>query len=200
MKRWILANVAFIASSLVAAGSVITQEDLGKVKVTDAETGKEKLVNVKPPHDAIEIDGNGNPIDKAKAEDLANLIGSLAIHAGGAAAPAQTPGGVSLAANQLTPAITAGHANLADAVVDRDAVHGLDPTVGTLSQDVIDSLTANPQLMAALAAQLGTGKPEVVKEAEQLAATDGAKAAPPAGANAQAEAPKRRGDADEKKG
>lgn len=194
MKRWILANVAFIASSLVAAGSIITQEDLGKVKVTDAETGKEKLVDVKPPHDAIEIDEKGNPKNRAQAEDLANLIGSLAIHAGGAAAPAQTPGGVSLAANQLTPAITAGHANLADALVDRDAAHATDPTVGTLSPEVIAELTSNPQFMAALAAQLGTGKPEVVKDAEQKAATDGAKdAAPAAGANAQAEAPKRRG-------
>ena len=59
MKRWILANVAFIASSLVAPGSIITEEDLGTTIVKDPETGKEKEVKVKPPHDAIEIDANG---------------------------------------------------------------------------------------------------------------------------------------------
>ena len=201
MKRWILANVAFIASSLVAAGSVITEEDLGKVKVTDPETGKQKLVPVKPPHDAIEIDAKGNPKDDSRAADLANLIGSLAVSSGAAAAPAQTPGGVSLAANQLTPAITAGHANLADTIVGKpgaDPTHGLDPTVGNLSPEVIASLTANPEFMAAMAAALGTQKPPVVEQAQENAQSDGGK--PAAGATAQAEAPKRRGDAEEKKG
>lgn len=192
MKRWILANVAFIASSLVAAGSIITQEDLGKVKITD-DAGKEKLVNVKPPHDAIEIDENGNPVDKRQAEDLANLIGSLAIHAGGAAAPAQTPGGVSLAANQLTPAITAGHANLADALVDRGAAHATDPTVGTLSPEVIAELTSNPEFMAALAAQISGGGAAAPAPA---APAPVAEEKPAAGANAQTEAPKRRGAAE----
>lgn len=201
MKRWILANVAFIASSLVAAGSVITEEDLGKVKVTDPETGKQKLVPVKPPHDAIEIDAKGNPKDDSRAADLANLIGSLAVSSGAAAAPAQTPGGVSLAANQLTPAITAGHANLADTLIGQtgaDPTHGLDPTVGNLSPEVIASLTANPEFMAAMAAALGTQTPPVVEQAKENAQSDGGK--PAAGANAQAEAPKRRGDAEEKKG
>lgn len=201
MKRWILANVAFIASSLVAAGSVITEEDLGKVKVTDPETGKQKLVPVKPPHDAIEIDAKGNPKDDSRADDLANLIGSLAVLSGAAAAPAQTPGGVSLAANQLTPAITAGHANLADTIVGKpgaDPTHGLDPTVGNLSPEVIASLTANPEFMAAMAAALGTPTPPVVEQAKENAQSDGGK--PAAGATAQAVAPKRRGDAEEKKG
>lgn len=207
MKRWILANVAFIASSLVAPGSIITEEDLGTVLVKDPETGKEKEVKVKPPHDAIEIDANGNPKDKDRAGDLSNLIGSLAVHAGGASAPAQTPGGVSLAANELTPAITAGHANPNDVARgggNQTAVHGLDPTVGNLSPEMIEALTSNPQFMAALAAQLGTKKPDIVKEVEANAASDGGKGddKPAAGAAAKSAEPTRRAAAsgDEKKG
>ena len=132
---------------------------------------------------------------------LAVVAGGVLLASGAAAAPAQTPGGVSLAANQLTPAITAGHANLADTIVGKpgaDPTHGLDPTVGNLSPEVIASLTANPEFMAAMAAALGTQKPPVVEQAQENAQSDGGK--PAAGATAQAEAPKRRGDAEEKKG
>lgn len=205
MKRWILANVAFIASSLVAPGSIITEEDLGTTIVKDPETGKEKEVKVKPPHDAIEIDADGNPKDKDRAGDLSNLIGSLAVHSGGASAPAQTPGGVSLAANELTPAITAGHANPNDVARgggDRDPVHGLDPTVGNLSPDVIEALTSNPDFMRKMAEALGTAKPEIVKEQDANANSSGAKAddKPAAGANAQSAPPTRRAAADLKAG
>ena len=204
MKRWILANVAFIGSSLVAPGSIITEEDLGTTLVKDQETGKEKEVKVKPPHDAIEIDAKGNPKDEGRAGDLSNLIGSLAINSGAASSPAQTPGGVSLAANQLTPAITAGHANPNDVARgggDLDPVHGLDPTVGNLSPEVIEALTSNPEFMRRMAEALGTTTPEIVKEQDANANSSGAKAddKPPAGANAQAEAPKRRGDTEGKK-
>lgn len=197
MKRWILANVAFIASSLVAPGSIITEEDLGKVEVKDEETGKTKLVQVKPPHDAIEIDANGNPKDKGRADDLSTLIGSLAVHSGGASAPAQTPGGVSLAANELTPAITAGHANPNDVAHgggNRNAVHGLDPTVGTLAPEVIEALTSNPDFMRKMAEALGAAKPEVVQEQDKAAASDGSKGddKPAAGAAAKSAEPTRR--------
>lgn len=207
MKRWILANVAFIASSLVAPGSIITEEDLGTTIVKDPETGKEKEVKVKPPHDAIEIDANGNPKDKAQAGTLSELIGSLSIHAGGAAAPAQTPGGVSLAANELTPAITAGHANPNDVARgggDRDPVHGMDPTVGNLSPEVIEALTSNPDFMRKMAEALGAAKPPIVAEQDKNAASDGAKGEdkPAAGAAAKSAEPTRRAAAggDEKKG
>lgn len=197
MKRWILANVAFIAGSLVAPGSIITEEDLGKVETKDEETGKTKLVPVKPPHDAIEIDAKGNPKDSDRAGDLSELLGTLAIHVGGASAPAQTPGGVSLAANEMTPAITAGHANPNDVARgggSHDPVHGMDPTVGNLSPDVIEALTSNPEFMRKMAEALGAQKPEIVAEQDKNAASDGSKGddKPAAGASAQSAAPTRR--------
>lgn len=205
MKRWILANVAFIAGSLVSAGSIITEGDLGTYDYVD-DQGERHKGKVAPPRDAIEVDENGNAKSKKDAYALSELIGSAAVPFGGAA-PAQAPGGVALAANQLQPAITAGHTNLADlagaegGTGGADAVHGMDPTVGNLSPDVIIALTQNPEFMAALAKQLGTQTPPVVEQAQENAAASGAPdkvegGKPPAGVNAASEAPARRGAAD----
>lgn len=202
-QRWMLASVGFFGS-LLAPGSVITQDDLGFAKVKD-EDGKERLVAVAPPRDAIEVDEAGQPVDKRRSDDMAEILGYAAIPFGGAA-PAQSPGGLQLAANNLNnlPAITAGHPNPADlaGAGNADAVHGTDPTVGNLSPDVIEALTSNPDFMRRMAEALGTKTPPVVEQQDANAAASGAKdeTKPAAGANAQSAAPTRRGAAtDDKK-
>lgn len=213
-QRWILASVGFFGS-LLAPGSIITQEDLGFATVKEkdengVETGKEKRVAVKPPRDAIEINERGEPVHARDAQTFAEIFGTAAIPFGGAA-PAQSPGGLQLAANNLNnlPAITAGHPNPADlaGAGNFDAVHGTDPTVGNLSPDVIEALTSNPDFMRRMAEALSTKTPDVVKQQDANAQLSGdpakdveaAKAAeaakPAAGANAQSAAPTRRSDA-----
>lgn len=202
---WILASTGFFGS-LLAPGSIITQDDLGYalVPVKDADgnlTGKEDRVAVKPPRDAIEIGNDGKPIHDKDQQSYAEIFGSAAVPFGGAA-PAQSPGGLQLAANNL-PALTAGHANLADIAGEQrpEATHGLDPTVGNRSPDVIEALTSNPDFMRRMAEALSAPKPDVVaqQDANAKLAGDPAKdveaAKPAAGANAQSAAPTRRSDA-----
>lgn len=199
-QRWMLASVGFFGS-LLAPGSIITQDDLGFVTVKD-EDGKEKREPVKPPRDAIEIDEAGNPVDKRRSDDMAEILGHAAIPFGGAA-PAQSPGGLQLAANNLNnlPAITAGHPNPADVAGagNAEAVHGMDPTVGNLSPDVIDALTSNPDFMRRMAEALGTQTPPVVEKQDANAAKSGDETKPAAGANAQSAPPTRRGAASDDK-
>lgn len=206
---WMLASTGFFGS-LLAPGSIITQDDLGyaEVPVKDKEgkpTGKTERVAVKPPRDAIEIGADGKPVNSDDEQAYAEIFGAAAIPFGGAA-PAQSPGGLQLAANNL-PAITAGHPNPADVynAGNADAVHGLDPTVGNMSPDVIEQLTSNPNFMRAMSEALQTKTPDVVKQQDANAAAPGdpAKAAeaakPAAGANAQSAAPTRRGAASDDK-
>lgn len=209
-QRWILTSVGFFGS-LLAPGSIITQEDLGfavvKEKNADGvETGKETRVPVKPPRDAIEVDESGQPVHAKDHGAYAEIFGQAAVPFGGAA-PAQSPGGLQLAANSLQnlPAITAGHPNPADlAGASADGVHGMDPTVGNLSPDVIEALTSNPDFMRRMAEALSAPKPAVVEQQDANAAAAGDKkdeTAPPAGAGAKSAEPTRRGAAggDEKK-
>ncbi len=111
-KRWMLAEVGFFGS-LLAVGSIITQEDLGYG--TDE---KGKKVAIKPPKSAIEVDELGRPVSDEDAAKYAEIFGGnvgveIAAVAPFApnptapqAAPAQAPGGLQLAegALQLAPA------------------------------------------------------------------------------------------------
>lgn len=59
MRRFLLTSPAFIASTLLAEGSIVTQDDLGYVD------GKPQP----PPSSAIEVDSNGLPVTD-EGEDL----------------------------------------------------------------------------------------------------------------------------------
>ena len=105
-KRYLLAEVAFIGGTLLAVGSVITSDDLGEFK--DPKDGKIKAV--KPPASSIEIDADGRPVSSEDAEAYADLVGQMPAPraqvmpfapGGGEAMPAQQPGGLQLAGNQL---------------------------------------------------------------------------------------------------
>lgn len=106
LKIYMLTQAAFIAGTLLAPGSRITSDDLGTFKDGD---GKDQPV--RPPSTAIEVDANGQPVsdeDGAAFEAMLSaapidpdLISPVSIGAGGIGAPAQAPGGVHLAANQL---------------------------------------------------------------------------------------------------
>lgn len=106
-RRFLLAEVAFIGGTLLAAGSIITSDDLGEYK--DPKDGKPKPV--KPPLSSIEIDENGRPVTAEGMEAYTSLIGSLPpapadiqpfTVGGGQALPTQAPGGVQLAGQQLS--------------------------------------------------------------------------------------------------
>lgn len=108
-RRFLLAEVAFIGGTLLAAGSVVTSEDLGEFK--DPKDGKIKAV--KPPLSSIEIDEAGRPVTAEGAEAYAQLVGSLPpapaevmpfTPGGGQALASQAPGGVQLAGQQLPQA------------------------------------------------------------------------------------------------
>lgn len=108
-RRFLLAEVAFIGGTLLAAGSVVTSDDLGEYK--DPKDGK--LKPVKPPMSSIEIDEAGRPVTAEGAEAYAALVGSLPpapaeiqpfTPGGGQALPSQGPGGVQLAGQQLPQA------------------------------------------------------------------------------------------------
>lgn len=106
VKIYMLTQAAFIAGTLLAPGSRITSEDLGTFKDGD---GKDQPV--RPPSTAIEVDARGAPVseDDASAYEAMlsaapidpGLVSPVSIGAGGIGAPAQAPGGVHLAANQL---------------------------------------------------------------------------------------------------
>lgn len=105
-RRWVLTEPAFIAATLLAAGSIITSDDLGTGKSKEG-----KAEPVAPPSTAIEIDDKGNPVSEADNHALdalvnagpapAELIAPISPGAGAVGAPAQAPGGVQLAANAL---------------------------------------------------------------------------------------------------
>ena len=103
MKRYILSSPAFVAATLLTAGSIITDDDLGtkEVPVLDKDgkpTGKTKRVQVRPPADAIEVDAKGQPVDAVGAAALAAVatepVQIAAMTAGVApAAPAEPDAG-----------------------------------------------------------------------------------------------------------
>ena len=63
-KRFLLTSPAFIASALLAEGSIITQDDLGYVD------GKPQPA----PKGSIEIDAHGNPVTDAGADLLQAIV------------------------------------------------------------------------------------------------------------------------------
>jgi hypothetical protein len=74
MARYILTEPAFIGGVLLAAGSIITDDDLPEAPPVDAATGRvqtddkgkpEAPVKSAPPRSAIEVDENGVPVDDA---------------------------------------------------------------------------------------------------------------------------------------
>lgn len=64
MKRYLLTSPAFIASALLAEGSIITQDDLGYVD------GKPQPA----PKGSIEVDKSGNPVTDAGADLLQAIV------------------------------------------------------------------------------------------------------------------------------
>lgn len=107
MKHYMLTSPAFIGGTLLAEGSRINDADLGKAKDKNG-----KLVQVRPPSDAIEVDVNGQPVNDEAAQQMAALAGDL--HEDEIApvapfapfptqpqgAPPQAPGGVQVVASQ----------------------------------------------------------------------------------------------------
>lgn len=74
MTRYMLTEPAFIASALLAAGSIITDEDLPEGPERDATgalTGK--IIRSKPPRSSIEVDDNGQPINEQDRIAAASL-------------------------------------------------------------------------------------------------------------------------------
>ena len=73
-KRYLLTEPAFIGAALLAAGSIITEDDLpvGPGPI-DESTGKRgPHIRSAPPTSAIQVDRHGQPVDD---EDLAALAG-----------------------------------------------------------------------------------------------------------------------------
>lgn len=106
-KRYMLAEVAFIGGTLLAVGSIVTSDDLGTYK--DPKTGKKKPV--RPPASSIEVDENNRPVSAEDGDNYAQLVGTLPAPAadiapftpgGGQGMPAQPPGSVQLAAQQVS--------------------------------------------------------------------------------------------------
>ena len=109
-KHFVLSEVSFIGGALLAVGSRVTSDDLGTY--IDAKDGKEKEVS--PGRTLIEIDGDtGQPVNKGDYAALQGIAGSLSVEPIAAVAPfaphptraqgapAQPPGGVSLAERGL---------------------------------------------------------------------------------------------------
>lgn len=65
-KRWKLTEPAFVAATLLTAGSIITQDDLGFIT-----RGKRKIP-VTPPMTAVEVDAKGRPLTRKGADLLAS--------------------------------------------------------------------------------------------------------------------------------
>ena len=63
MKRWMLTEAAFIGAALLAAGSIITENDLPVGPDPDDEEG-EREIRSAPPTSAIEINEQGNAVKK----------------------------------------------------------------------------------------------------------------------------------------
>ena len=62
MKRYLLTEAAFIGAALLAAGSIITENDLPVGPHPDTENDED--FRSPPPDSAIEIDSNGQPVKK----------------------------------------------------------------------------------------------------------------------------------------
>tara|TARA_A100000171_G_scaffold52760_1_gene72853 strand:- start:836 stop:1342 length:507 start_codon:yes stop_codon:yes gene_type:complete len=118
MKRYFLVESAFVAGNLLAPGSIITDDDLGKKTVTKGS--KTSTVQVRPPSTAIEVDTNGQPKTEEGALAMQAVVGSAVpmqiapvapfapnpTHAQGA--PAQPAGGLQFAEGQLPTAPAVG--------------------------------------------------------------------------------------------
>ena len=109
LKYYRLTEVSFIGGALLAAGSIVTSQDLGTY--TDPADGKEK--EVKPGSALVEVDEAGKPKTDAGARALQAVLGNIAPMEIAAVAPfspnptrpqgapTQAPGGLSLAENDL---------------------------------------------------------------------------------------------------
>ncbi len=63
MKRWMLTEAAFIGAALLAAGSIITEEDL-PVGIDPTDEDGEREIRSEPPTSSIEINEKGEAIRK----------------------------------------------------------------------------------------------------------------------------------------
>lgn len=63
MKRWMLAEPAFIGAALLAAGSIITEQDL-PVGIDPNDEDGEAEIRSDPPVSSIEINENGQAVRK----------------------------------------------------------------------------------------------------------------------------------------
>lgn len=109
LKHYVLVGVSFIGGSLLAPGSRVTSDDLGTYR--DPSTGRE--LPVKPGETLVEVTEDGRPIDETAAWKLQSIAGQLSVMPIAAVqpfspnptaaqgAPAQAPGGVSLAEQHL---------------------------------------------------------------------------------------------------
>lgn len=109
LRHFILTDVSFIGGVLLAAGSRITSDDLGTY--VDPADGKTKPV--KPGETLVEVDETGAPVNDRDYDRLRTVLADVAgvpiapvmpfapNATKAQAAPAQPPGGVAIAENQL---------------------------------------------------------------------------------------------------
>lgn len=90
MKRYLLTEAAFIGAALLAAGSIITENDLPVGPHPDPENDDD--YRSPPPESAIEIDTNGQPVKKRDRATLAALgLGAPAVEVAPIAPHAPNP-------------------------------------------------------------------------------------------------------------
>lgn len=89
MKRWMLTEAAFIGAALLAAGSIITEEDL-PIGLDPTDEDGEREIRSEPPLSSIEINEKGEAVRK---KDRAAGIGytEVAPHAPNPTMPQSLP-------------------------------------------------------------------------------------------------------------
>lgn len=96
MKRWMLTEAAFIGAALLAAGSIITENDLPVGPDPDDEDG-EREIRSAPPTSAIEINEDGQAVKKKDRAAAAALgigvveVAPIAPHAPNPTMPQSLP-------------------------------------------------------------------------------------------------------------
>ena len=150
---YMLIAPAYVAGALLTAGSIITDEDLGKKVVAKKDkdgkpTGDKEEVQVRPPSGSISLDEDHKPLTSGDVDMLAALasqqpIAAVSPHAPfptkPQAAPAQPAGGVQVVARQTRAVPDAPAAAATRALVDGDKGTAAAMTAG------VDTANAAPK-------------------------------------------------------